>query len=188
MAFLFGLAAYYLRSAILILAGGIILAIVTVVPAVVFSLSETFGWILAASGLIIGTGLPYFFRQYTIFLVTAMWGASFALSGVTLIFLGKTFDALRSLGSGTWIAMSVWLVLMGLGVYWQYQGHAKMAELTQTSDLDFLNRNFYACSTFSLAGLGNPVFIFAGAETDEIASDTPLDHIAWQMVEIPQNP
>jgi hypothetical protein len=63
--------------------------------------------------------------------------------------------------------------------------HAQDGELTQTSDQDFLDRNFYACSTFSLVGLGNPVFIFAGAETEELASDTPLDHIAWQMVEIP---
>ncbi len=66
--------------------------------------------------------------------------------------------------------------------------HAQDGEPTQTSDLDFLDRKYYACSTFSLVGLGNPVFIFAGAETEELASDTPLDHIAWQMVEIPQNP
>ena len=100
MAFLFGLAAYYLRSAILILFRGVILAIVAVVPAVVFSLSETFGWILAVSGLIIGGALAYFFRQYTIYMVTAMWGASYAFSGVTLIFLGRTFNALRAIGSG----------------------------------------------------------------------------------------
>jgi hypothetical protein len=41
--FLFGLAAYYLKDAILILAGGIILAIVAAVPALVFSLPETVG-------------------------------------------------------------------------------------------------------------------------------------------------
>jgi hypothetical protein len=109
VAFLFGLAAYYLRSAILILAGGIILAIVAVVPAVVFSLSETFGWILAVSGLIIGSGLAYFFRQYTIYMVTAMWGASYVLSGVMIIFQGRTFGALRAIGSGAWIGLTAWL-------------------------------------------------------------------------------
>jgi hypothetical protein len=46
VAFLFGLAAYYLRSAILILAGGIILAIMAAVPALVFSLPGTVGWLL----------------------------------------------------------------------------------------------------------------------------------------------
>jgi hypothetical protein len=47
VALLFGLAAYYMKDAILILAEGIILAIVAAVPALVFSLPETVGWLLA---------------------------------------------------------------------------------------------------------------------------------------------
>jgi len=133
VAFLFGLAAYYLRSVILVLAGGIILAILAVIPALAFSLPESIGWILAASGLIVGSVLAYFFRQYTIFLVTAMWGASYAFSGVTLIFFGRTFDALRAMGSGTWLGMAAWLVLAGVGFYWQYQGQTKLVEPDQPS-------------------------------------------------------
>jgi hypothetical protein len=40
---------------------------------------------------------------------------------------------------------------------------------------------------FSLKELGDPVFIFAGAQTEEAASAKPLDEMAWQMVEVPQD-
>lgn len=133
VAFLFGLAAYYLRSVILILAGGVILAIAAALPAVVFSLPETLGWILAISGLIVGSGLAYYFRQYAVYLVTAMWGASYAFSGITLIFLGRTFDALRALGSGLWLGLAAWLVLAGVGIFWQYRAQTQMAEPDQIS-------------------------------------------------------
>jgi hypothetical protein len=66
--------------------------------------------------------------------------------------------------------------------------HVQDAEPTLSSDLAFLDRRYYACSSFSLDKLGNPVFIFAGVETEDLSSDVPIDHIAWQMVEIPQNP
>jgi LmbE family N-acetylglucosaminyl deacetylase len=153
VAFLFGLAVYYLRSAILILAGGVILAIVAALPAVMFSLPETLGWILAIIGLIIGCGLAYYFRQYTIYLVTAMWGASYAFSGITLIFLGRTFDAVRALGSGTWLGLAAWLVLAGVGIYWQYRTQTQMAEPDQSSKAN--NLRFWQTSLIALlVGLG----------------------------------
>jgi hypothetical protein len=61
-----------------------------------------------------------------------MWCASYGLSGVMFIFQGRTFGALRTLGSGAWIAIGVWLVLGGLGVYWQSQGQAKRDNPDQT--------------------------------------------------------
>jgi hypothetical protein len=35
--------------------------------------------------------------------------------------------------------------------------------------------------------LGDPVFFFAGAQTEEAASSKPLDEMIWQMVEIFQD-
>ena len=58
VALLFGLAAYYLRSLILSLAGGIILAIVAGTPAYVFSLSDTLAWILIRSKPYCSPGWP----------------------------------------------------------------------------------------------------------------------------------
>ena len=124
VALIFGLAAYYLRSLILILAGGIILAIVAAAPAVIFSLSETLAWILIISGFIAGCGLAYFFRDFAIYLVTAMWGTSFAFTGLTIIFLGTTFSAFQALGSGTWLVLSAWILLVAGGIFWQHRGQA----------------------------------------------------------------
>jgi LmbE family N-acetylglucosaminyl deacetylase len=153
VAFLFGLAAYYLRSAILILAGGVILAIVATLPALVFSLPETFGWILAIMGLILGMGLAYFFRQHTIYLVTAMWGASYAFSGITIIFLGRTFGTLRALGSGFWLGLAAWLVLVAIGVYWQHRAQTQISGSEELSTANMLR--FWQASLLALlVGVG----------------------------------
>jgi hypothetical protein len=68
--FIFGLAAYYLYKFILILAGGLILAIVAITPAVQFYLPESIAWILAIGGFVVGCGLAYFFKQYTVYLIS----------------------------------------------------------------------------------------------------------------------
>jgi LmbE family N-acetylglucosaminyl deacetylase len=117
---IFGLIAYYLYKLILILAGGLIMAIVAVTPAVQFSLPESAAWILGISGFVLGCGLAYIFKQYAIYLVSALWGASYVFSGAILITFGRNIADLSSLGSlAAIIEWVFWLALAAFGVYWQ---------------------------------------------------------------------
>ena len=65
--------------------------------------------------------------------------------------------------------------------------HVQDGEPSQSKARNFLERRYFSCSMFSLEELGDPVFIFAGAQTEEAASSKPLDEMAWQMVEVPQD-
>lgn len=66
--------------------------------------------------------------------------------------------------------------------------HVQDGQPTQTTDRNFLDRRFFACSFFSLSELGDPVLIFAGAEVEEEGVVGRTDHMAWQMVEVPTIP
>ena len=65
--------------------------------------------------------------------------------------------------------------------------HVQDCEPSQSTTRNFLERRYFSCSEFSLEELGDPVFIFTGAQTEETASAKPLDEMAWQMVEILQD-